>query len=288
MRFLYFLLIASIVITGTSCKTGKKLKAAEAQYKTLSDQYVALERKLIDCETAVSDADKRKKVYDKEIEDLNRQITFLKENNTAVLGQLKDLSVITNSQAESIKKSLDNIGAKDSYIQTIQQATARKDSLNLSLVMNLKGVLGNLNDKDVEIKVDKGIVMISLSDKMLYKSGSYEISESAGTVLAKVAQVLNSQPDLDILIEGHTDNVPISKPGIKDNWDLSALRATSVARALQTRYGIDPKRITAGGKSEFSPLTTNDTAENRSINRRTRIIIMPQLDQFFKLLERKI
>jgi len=285
---LYFLLIASIVITGTSCKTGKKLKAAEAQYKTLSDQYVALERKLIDCETAVSDADKRKKVYDKEIEDLNRQITFLKENNTAVLGQLKDLSVITNSQAESIKKSLDNIGAKDSYIQTIQQATARKDSLNLSLVMNLKGVLGNLNDNDVEIKVDKGIVMISLSDKMLYKSGSYEISESAGTVLAKVAQVLNSQPDLDILIEGHTDNVPISKPGIKDNWDLSALRATSVARALQTRYGIDPKRITAGGKSEYSPLTTNDTAENRSINRRTRIIIMPQLDQFFKLLERKI
>jgi chemotaxis protein MotB len=288
MRFLYFLLIASIVITGSSCKTGKKLKAAEAQYKTLSDQYVALERKLIDCETAVSDADKRKKVYDKEIEDLNRQITFLKENNTAVLGQLKDLSVITNSQAESIKKSLDNIGAKDSYIQTIQQATARKDSLNLSLVMNLKGVLGNLNDKDVEIKVDKGIVMISLSDKMLYKSGSYEISESAGTVLAKVAQVLNSQPELDILIEGHTDNVPISKPGIKDNWDLSALRATSVARALQTRYGIDPKRITAGGKSEYSPLTTNDTAENRSINRRTRIIIMPQLDQFFKLLERKI
>ena len=288
MRFLYFLLIASIVITGTSCKTGKKLKAAEAQYKTLSDQYVALERKLIDCETAVSDADKRKKVYDKEIEDLNRQITFLKENNTAVLGQLKDLSVITNSQAESIKKSLDNIGAKDSYIQTIQQATARKDSLNLSLVMNLKGVLGNLNDNDVEIKVDKGIVMISLSDKMLYKSGSYEISESAGTVLAKVAQVLNSQPDLDILIEGHTDNVPISKPGIKDNWDLSALRATSVARALQTRYGIDPKRITAGGKSEYSPLTTNDTAENRSINRRTRIIIMPQLDQFFTLLERKI
>jgi len=288
MRFLYFLLIASIVITGTSCKTGKKLKAAEAQYKTLSDQYVALERKLIDCETAVSDADKRKKVYDKEIEDLNRQITFLKENNTAVLGQLKDLSVITNSQAESIKKSLDNIGAKDSYIQTIQQATARKDSLNLSLVMNLKGVLGNLNDNDVEIKVDKGIVMISLSDKMLYKSGSYEISESAGTVLAKVAQVLNSQPDLDILIEGHTDNVPISKPGIKDNWDLSALRATSVARALQTRYGIDPKRITAGGKSEYSPLTTNDTAENRSITRRTRIIIMPQLDQFFKLLERKI
>lgn len=288
MRLLYFMLVASLVFTGTSCKTGKKLKAAEAQYKTLSDQYVALERKLLDCETKVTDADKRKKVYDKEIEDLNKQIAFLKENNTAVLGQLKDLSVITNSQAESIKKSLENIGAKDAYIQTIQQAASRKDSLNLSLVMNLKGVLGNINDQDVQIKVEKGIVMISLSDKMLYKSGSYEISETAGNVLSKVAQVLNSQPDLDILIEGHTDNVPISKPGIKDNWDLSALRATSVARALQTRYGIDPKRITAGGKSEFSPLTTNDTAEGRAANRRTRIIIMPQLDQFFKLLERKI
>lgn len=254
MRLFHFLLLASLIITGSSCKTGKKLKAAQEQYKTLSDQYVALERKLIDCETAVNEADKRKRVSDKEIEELNKQIVFLRENNTAVLGQLKDLSVITNSQAESIKKSLENIGAKDNYIQTIQQAVARKDSLNLSLVMNLKGVLGNLNDQDVEVKVDKGIVMISLSDKMLFKSGSYDISENAGAVLAKVAQVLNNQPDLEILIEGHTDNVPISKPGIKDNWDLSALRATSIARALQTRFGIDPKRITAGGKSEFSHL----------------------------------
>jgi len=288
MKLLHFILLAAIIATGTSCKTGKKLKAAEAQYKTLSDQYVALERKLIDCETSVTEADKRRRVSDKEIEELNKQIAFLRENNTAVLGQLKDLSVISSSQAESIKKSLENIGAKDSYIQTIQQAAARKDSLNLTLVMNLKGALANVNDQDVEIKVDKGIVMISLSDKMLFKSGSYDISENAGNVLSKVAQVLNNQPDLEILIEGHTDNVPISKPGIKDNWDLSALRATSIARALQTRYGINPRRITAGGKSEFVPLTTNDTAEGRSINRRTRIIIMPQLDQFFKLLEKKI
>lgn len=288
MKLLHFILLAAVIATGASCKTGKKLKAAEAQYKTLSDQYVALERKLIDCETAVTEADKRRRVSDKEIEELNKQIAFLRENNTAVLGQLKDLSVISSSQAESIKKSLENIGAKDNYIQTIQQAAARKDSLNLTLVMNLKGALANVNDQDVEIKVDKGIVMISLSDKMLFKSGSYDISENAGNVLSKVAQVLNSQPDLEILIEGHTDNVPISKPGIKDNWDLSALRATSIARALQTRYSINPKRITAGGKSEFVPLTTNDTAEGRSINRRTRIIIMPQLDQFFKLLEKKI
>lgn len=288
MKLLHFILLFAIIGAGSSCKSGKKLKAAEAQYKSLSDQYVALERKLADCETSVSDADKRKRVYDKEIEDLNRQISFLKENNTAVLGQLKDMSVISSSQAESIKKSLDNIGSKDNYIQTIQSAAARKDSLNLTLVMNLKGAMGNVSDQDVEIKVEKGIVMISLSDKMLFKSGSYDISESAGTVLGKVAQVLNNQPDLEILIEGHTDNVPINKPGVKDNWDLSALRATAIARVLQNKYSISPKRITAGGKGEFNPLTSNDSAEGRSINRRTRIIIMPQLDQFFKLLEKKM
>lgn len=288
MKITHLFLLLVLIGAGSSCKTGKKLKASEAQYKTLSDQYVLLETKLNNCETAGEEAEKRRRVADKEIEELNKQIAFMRENNTAVLGQLKDLSVISSSQAESIKKSLDNIGAKDNYIQTIQSAAARKDSLNMTLVMNLKGALANMQDEDVEIKVDKGIVMISLSDKMLFKSGSYEISDAAGNVLGKVAQVLNNQPDLEILIEGHTDNVPIAKAGIRDNWDLSALRATSIARVLQNKYDISPKRITAGGKGEFSPLTSNDSAEGRSVNRRTRIIIMPQLDQFFKLLERKM
>ncbi len=288
MKIIHLFLLLILIGASTSCKTGKKLKAAEAQYKTLSDQYVLLETKLNNCETEGVEADKRRRVSEKEIEELNKQIAFMRENNTAVLGQLKDLSVISSSQAESIKKSLDNIGAKDSYIQTIQSAAARKDSLNMTLVMNLKGALANMQDDDVEIKVDKGIVMISLSDKMLFKSGSYEVSDAAGNVLGKVAQVLNNQPDLEILIEGHTDNVPIAKAGIRDNWDLSALRATSIARVLQNKYDINPKRITAGGKGEFSPLTTNDSSDGRSINRRTRIIIMPQLDQFFKLLERKM
>jgi chemotaxis protein MotB len=158
----------------------------------------------------------------------------------------------------------------------------------MTLVMNLKGALANVQDDDVQIQVEKGIVMISLSDKMLFKSGSYDVSENAGNVLGKVAQVLNNQPELEILIEGHTDNVPIAKAGIRDNWDLSALRATSIARVLQNKYSINPKRITAGGKGEFNPLTSNDSAEGRSVNRRTRIIIMPQLDQFFKLLEKKM
>ena len=157
----------------------------------------------------------------------------------------------------------------------------------MRLVMNLKGALANVKDDDVEIQVDRSAVLITLSDKMLFKSGSYDISDRAAEVLGKVAQVLNNQPDLDILIEGHTDNVPIKKTGVKDNWDLSVLRATAVARVLQGSYGINPARITAGGKSEFVPLTSNDSAAGRAINRRTRIIIMPQLDQFFRLLEKK-
>lgn len=283
--FLFILAVAGMSMT--SCTSKKKLQASQAQYKILSDQYVALESSLRNCETETADVRKQLSLSDKEIENLNKQIAFLRENNTQALSQLRDLSVISSSQAESIKKSLENIGAKDAYIQSLQSAAARKDSLNMNLVMNLKGALANVPDNDVQIQVDKGIVMISLSDKMLYKSGSYDISERANEVLSKVAQVLNNQPDMEILIEGHTDNVPIKKSGIRDNWDLSVLRATSVARVLQTKYNIAPSRITAGGKGEYVPLTSNETAEGKSINRRTRIIIMPQLDQFFKLLERR-
>lgn len=271
----------------TSCVSSKKYKAYEAQYKNLSDQYVRLEASKLDCDSKVDDLNKRKTNLEHEVNILKQQNEFLKANNDIALNQLRDLSVLSTSQAESIKKSLDNIGAKDNYIQTLQQANARKDSLNMQLVINLKGAIGNINDEDVNIQVDKSAVLITLSDKMLFNSGSYVVSDQASNVLSKVAQVLNGQPDLDILIEGHTDNVPIKQAGVKDNWDLSVLRATAIARVLQNKYNIDPKRITAGGRSEYKPLTTNDSMEGRSINRRTRIIIMPQLDQFFKLLEKK-
>ena len=188
---------------------------------------------------------------------------------------------------KSIKKSLDNIGSKDIYIQDLQSAIARKDSLNMALVMNLKGAIGDLNDSDIEIKVEKSAVFISISDKLLFKSGSYEVSDNAMSVLAKVAKVLKAQPDIEFIVEGHTDNVPIKGGLVKDNWDLSVLRATSVVRILQNSYGLDAKRMTAGGRSEYIPLADNSTAEGKSKNRRTRIVILPQLDQFFKLLEKK-
>jgi chemotaxis protein MotB len=220
-----------------------------------------------------------------EIEGLNRQLGFLKENNNAMINQMKDLSVISNAQAESIKKSLENISSKDAYIQDIQRAMNRKDSLNMALVMNLKGALNDINDQDVDIKVEKGVVFISISDKMLFKSGSSDITDRAMAVLGKVAQVLNNQPQIEFMVEGHTDNVPMKNNCVQDNWDLSVRRATTVVRMLQNRFNIDPKRMTAGGRGEFMPLQSNDTAEGKTANRRTRIVILPQLDQFFQLLE---
>jgi chemotaxis protein MotB len=212
----------------------------------------------------------------------------LKENNTVALKQLENLSVISSSQAESIKKSLDNIGAKDAYIQGLQSALSKKDSLNLALVTNLKGAIGNLDDKDINIKVDKGVVYVDISDKLLFKSGSYDISDRAKEVLGKVALVLKNQPDIEFMVEGHTDNIPYKGNGVLlDNWDLSVKRATAVVRVLKDQYGLNPAKIAAAGRSEYLPVMSNDTPEGRAANRRTRIVILPQLDQFFQLLEKK-
>jgi len=218
---------------------------------------------------------------------LQEQNASLKENNTQAIKQLQSLSVITSTQAESIKKSLDNIGVKDNYIMDLQKEMARKDSLNMALVINLKGAIGNMADEDINIKVDKGVIFIDISDKLLFKSGSYEITPRAKEVLGKVALVLKNQPDLEFMVEGHTDNVPYKRPPLLDNWDLSVKRATAVVRVLQNEYGLPPVHITAAGRSEYAPVTTNDTNEGRALNRRTRIVILPQLDQFFKLLETK-
>ena len=181
---------------------------------------------------------------------------------------------------------MDNIGAKDSYIQTLQQQMARKDSLNMALVMNLKGAVGDMNDQDINIKVDKGVVYIDISDKMLFKTAKFDITPQAKTVLGKVAAVLKNQPDIEFMVEGHTDNVEYKGAGyVLDNWDLSVKRATSVVRVLQKEYGMDPSKIAAAGRGEYKPIADNATKEGKAANRRTRIVILPQLDQFFKLLE---
>jgi chemotaxis protein MotB len=285
MRIRSFLFFCCSALLLTSCISKKKLLAEQDKYARLNTFYMQVQDDLKKCREDEAEAAKKRAALETEIAGLNKQIDFLKENNNTMVNQLKDLSVISSSQAQSIQKSLENIQSKDLYIQNLQSAISRKDSLNMALVMNLKGALNDINDQDVEIKVEKGVVFISISDKMLFKSGSYEVSDRAMDVLGKVAQVLNSKPDIEFMVEGHTDNVHIKNNCIADNWDLSVKRATSVVRILQSKFGIDPKRMTAGGRGEYIPLQSNDTAEGRAANRRTRIVILPQLDQFFKLLE---
>lgn len=286
MKLRHLLLCALPFAALTSCVSRKQLKSEQDKYAKLNSFYMQVQDDLKKCRDDEAEASRRKAMLETEIAGLNKQVDFLKENNNTVVNQLKDLSVISSSQAESIKKSLENISSKDNYIQGLQSALARKDSLNMALVMNLKGALNDVNDSDVEIKVEKGVVFISISDKMLFKSGSDVVSDRALTVLSKVAQVLNSKPEIEFMVEGHTDNVNIKNSCILDNWDLSVKRATSVVRLLQNKFGIDPKRMTAGGRGEYVPLQTNDTPEGRAANRRTRIVILPQLDQFFQLLEK--
>lgn len=277
-----------------SCVSQKKMRQAEAKYGELNGAYAELKEKYKACQDDQTDykskiaaLNTQKSALESSNADLKNQIDYLKQNNNTVLNQLKDLSVVTGAQAESIKKSLENIGSKDLYIKDLQGSIARKDSLNMALVMNLKGAIGNLDDKDINIKVDKGVVYVDISDKLLFKSGSYDVTDRAKEVLGKVTKVLNAQPEIEFMVEGHTDSVAIKSAGINDNWDLSVKRATTVVRILQTTYGLDPKRMTAAGRGQYLPLADNATAEGRAANRRTRIVILPQLDQFFKLLETK-
>ena len=216
---------------------------------------------------------------------LEQQLEYFKTNNANLLDRLADLSVVSKTGAESIKKSLEAINEQSKYIKDLTGAIQRKDSLALNLVMNLKRSLADVNDEDVSVEVRKGVVYISLSDRMLFKSGSAEIQPQAETVLNKIAKVVNDYKELEILVEGHTDNVPISNTCMSDNWDLSVKRATSVVRTLQKKYGVQPQRMTARGRSEYVPKATNASDEGRRSNRRTEIVILPDLDQFFQLLE---
>jgi chemotaxis protein MotB len=259
----------------------------QEKYRALQDEVKAIQAQLDKSKSANADLTARKAVLEEQIAGLNDQVEFLRKNSSTAMEQLKDLSVITGAQAESIKKSLENIGAKDIYIRDLQGSIARKDSLNMALVMNLKGAIGNLDDQDINVKVDKGVVYVDISDKLLFKTGSYDVTERAKVVLGKVAKVLAAQPEIEFMVEGHTDNVAISTDELNDNWDLSVKRATSIVRILQKSYGLDPKRMTAAGRSEYLPISDNSTAAGRATNRRTRIVVLPQLDQFFKLLEKK-
>ena len=290
------ILIAVVAIICFSCGVPKEeLLKSQAKLDQLNGAYLELQKKNQELLDLNNNADKKnielkakKEGLESQIDQLNKQIDLLKQNNNVAVEQLKNLSIVSSSQAESIKKSLDNIGAKDLFIQDLQGSIARKDSLNMQLVLNLKGALGDLNDKDIEIKIEKSVVYVDISDKLLFKSGSFEVNEAAKVVLGKIAKVILAQPNLEFMIEGHTDSVTQKRtPVLIDNWDLSVKRATAVVRMLQSNYGVPAERMTAAGRSQYKPVSSNITEEGRASNRRTRIVILPQLDQFFKLLEKK-
>ncbi|MFI5151293.1 MAG: flagellar motor protein MotB [Bacteroidia bacterium] len=271
------LLILLIPVVLFSCVSSKK-------YKVLSAQYKKAEETEKNCGDELKKAQADNIAMTKERAALQAQVDYLKKNNNQVLGALQDMSVLSSKQAESVKTSLESMSKKDAYIMNLQSAIQRKDSLNLILVTNLKSSLKDVNDKDINIKVEKGVVYVDISDKLLFNSGQYAVTENAKTVLGKVANVLNAHPDIEIIVEGHTDNVPIHTGCLEDNWDLSVKRATSVVRILENQYKISPSRMTAAGHSKYVQVASNDSKEGKALNRRTRIIILPQLDQFFKLM----
>ena len=221
-----------------------------------------------------------------QVASLTEQNKFLTENNQDLINNIGNLTTLSTKGAENLEKSLESMKEKDIRIQRMQDAVTKKDSVTLALVTSLKGVLGNMSDEDIEINVEKGVVYVSISDKLLFRSGSYTVTNRAKTVWGKVAKVVNDKPEIEFMVEGHTDNIPIKMDGIEDNWDLSVKRATAVVRILENEFGVSPSRMTAAGRSYYIPVADNDTASNRAKNRRTRIVVLPKLDQFYDLIEK--
>lgn len=295
-----FLLIGLTALIGlNSCVSKKKFTELQSGNEQLKLTYEETKLRLDECLTASRNyqEDLRRKDVElgaknseleaksRMVQQLEGQVDNLQRTNAGLLDRMADLSVISKEGAESIKKSLESINAQTKYIQELTSSIQTKDSLNLALVMNLKRSLSDINDQDIQVEVRGSVVYVSIADKLLFKSGSAEISPRAESVLGKVAKVINDHKELNVMVEGHTDNVPISNSCVADNWDLSVKRATAVIRVLQGKHGVAPDRLTAAGRSEFIPKTTNATADGRSTNRRTEIILTPKLDQFFKLLE---
>jgi len=273
-----FVIFTLLSVTLTSCISKKQYLELENKNKETEQSLVDCKANLMKCRTE-DDASKAK------IEFLNEQIAAHKQNIAQLQDALDKCVNMSQQGNTNISKLLDEISTANVYIRKLTDISRKNDSMNLALSNKIKRSLDNLADDDVNVKVLKGVVFVSLSDNMLFKSGSYVINDRAGEVLNKLSTILNDYKDYDILIEGHTDNVPVSSSCLKDNWDLSSMRANTIARYFQNNMGINPARITAGARSEYVPKDTNDTATGRSANRRTEVIILPKLDEFIKLME---
>lgn len=272
------LIFAVIAATSTSCVSTKKHTALSEEYSGLKNIH---EKNLSDLSRAQRELVSLKKQAERDSIELAR----LRSQTDRLISNMGEMATLSKKEAENLEKSLEKINEKDRQIKSLRDAIDRKDSVTFALVTSIKGAIGDLNDEDIQIQVDKGAVFVSISDKFLFKSGSYRLNSNAMSVLDKVAKILKAKPDFEVMVEGHTDNVSYRKGELEDNWDLSTKRATSIVRVLQTDFEIDPARMTAAGRAEYVPITDNDSPEGRATNRRTRIIILPKLDQFYGMIE---
>ncbi|WP_136666484.1 OmpA family protein [Flavobacterium sp. H122] len=274
------LVLSALALTATSCVSKKKFAELEAKNKETQDLLNTATVKLNSCL-------EEKSGLNASLAALQNENENLKKNNSDLINSSKEMTVLTTKGAQNLEKSLESLREKDLKISRLQDALTKKDSVTLALVTSLKREVG-IDDPDININVEKGVVMISIADNLLFKSGSYDVSDRAKGVLGKVAKVINSKPDFECMVEGHTDNVPIKNAVLLDNWDLSVKRSTSIVRVLQNDLGVNPKQLIPAGRSSYIPLAENDTPENRAKNRRTRIIIMPKIDQFYDMIEKEM
>ncbi|MCC6410529.1 MAG: OmpA family protein [Saprospiraceae bacterium] len=294
-----FVLLLLLGVALTSCVSKKKFISQTSELEAANREIVKFTTQYGECMQQLTACDQEKnsvkadlnaclsasRLREEQINDLKSQVDDLRKQRDQQVAQAGSLTQLSQDANKNMQQTLDQLAKKDQYIYLLQNAKTRADSINLALAVNLKSILPQgLADDDVEVKVDKTVVLINLSDKMLFQSGSYKLTPRAKEVLGKIATILESRPELEVMVEGYTDNVPIKNSCIDDNWDLSVKRSTSVVRVLQNDYKINPNRIIAAGRGEYNTLASNDTAEGRSTNRRTRIIIMPKIDQFYELL----
>ncbi len=278
--------VLMVIVFAASCVSTKKYQSLQADYSALQSKNSAIAKDNEDCKTNLDAANVKIAGLQDRGRSLQDQLSSERNHLKSLQDALDKCLTSTGQGNVNISKLIDEINASNAYIKELVASKNKSDSLNMVLTNNLTRSLSQSDLQDVDVKVLKGVVYISLSDKMLYKSGSYDISDRAGDVLSKVAKIINDYNEYEVLVEGNTDNVPISRPNIRNNWDLSALRASSVVQALQNTYGVDPKRLTAGGRGEYNPVASNDTEEGKSLNRRTQIIITPKLDQFMALINK--
>ena len=268
-------LLAIVLVSG--CVSNKKYTELQDTYAKLRERNQELSNQYQDSQRELTGATSR-------VKSLEEQIASEKANVTALQDALNKCLSSSSQGNVNISKLVDEINSSNKYIKQLVNAKNKSDSLNMVLTNNLTRSLSREELSDVDVQVLKGVVYISLADNMLYKSGGFEVSDKAGEILSKIAKIIQDYNTYDVLIEGNTDNVPISQPNIRNNWDLSALRASSVVQVLQNKYSVDPKRLTAGGRGEYNPIADNSTPAGKAKNRRTQIIITPKLDQFMDLI----